>query len=181
MQRNAVERGGFAVEHLDVVDSEQGRGAIGRGRFALDVLDLAADIDPAHGFVLHHLVGAAFGDPFAEIHGDDAVGERGDALDAVVDKKHGTALVAQCADQVGKDLDLARRQAGEGLVDQHHFGIARHRFGELHAAQIGERQRPWMPLQNAAQSDLLGDRHGRAPPPKPLSQAATASQAAAPA
>ena len=46
-----------------------------------------------------------------------------------------------------------RGQAGEGLVDQHHLGIARHRFGELHAAQIGERQRPWMPLQNAAQSD----------------------------
>ena len=161
MQRNAVERSGFAVEHFDVVDIEQGGAAIGRGCcFALYVLDLAADIDPAHGFVLHHLVGAAFGDPFAEIHGDDTVGERGHALDAVVDKKHGTALVAQRADQIGKDLDLAGRQAGEGLVDQHHFGIARHRFGELHAAQIGERQRPWMPLQNAAQPNLLSNGAG---------------------
>ena len=158
------------------------RAAIGRGCcFALDVLDLAAEIDAAHGFVLHHLVGAAFGDPFAEIHGDDAVGERGDALDAVVDKQHGTALVAQRADQIGKDLDLAGRQAGEGLVDQHHFGIARDRFGDLHAAQIGERQRPGMPLQDAAEADLLGDGAGTLRRRSFRRTAAAANPAAAPA
>ena len=80
-----------------------------------------------------------------------------------------------------KTLISRRRQAGERLVDQHHFGIARHRFGELHAAQIGERQRPWMPLQNAAQSDLLGDGAGALRRRRLLSQAATASRAAAPA
>ena len=46
-----------------------------------------------------------------------------------------------------KALISAARQAGERLVDQHHLGIARHRLRQFHAAQIGEGQRPWMPLQ----------------------------------
>ena len=173
----------LAVEHFDVVDIQQGGAAIAAAaRFALYVLDLAADIDAAHGFVLHHLVGAAFGDPFAEIHGDDAVGERRDALDAVIDQaaRHGPRR-ASVRIRSENFLISAGRQAGERLVDQHDFGIARDRFRELHPAQIGERQRPGMPLQNAAQANLLGDGCGRAPPPKLRSPAAAANPAAAPA
>ena len=81
----------FAVEDIDGIDIEQRRRVAARRCLALDRFDRAAEIDAAHGFVLHHLVGAALGDALAEIHGDDAVGERGDTLDAVIDQQHGAA------------------------------------------------------------------------------------------
>ena len=38
-------------------------------------LDAAAEIDPPHGLVAHHLFGGALGDALADIHRDDAVDE----------------------------------------------------------------------------------------------------------
>ena len=111
-----------------------------RGFRARRGLDAAAEIDAAHGLVAHHLVGAAFGDALADIHGEHAVDEPRHAFDVVIDQENGAAVVAQFADQIGECRGLLRGQPGERLVDQQHLRIPRDCLGNLDLAQIGERQ-----------------------------------------
>ena len=92
-QVDAFQRLRLAVEYIDALDIQQS-GALRCAGPALDRLDGAAEIHPAHRLVLHHFVGATLGDALAEIHGDDAIGESRDALDAVIDQQHGAAVVA---------------------------------------------------------------------------------------
>ena len=80
-----------------------------RGFRARRGLDAAAEIDAPHRLVAHHLVGGAFGDALADIHGEHAVDQAGDALDVVIDQQHGAAVVAQLADQIGERRGLRRR------------------------------------------------------------------------
>ena len=102
-------------------------------------LDTAAEIDAAHGFVAHHLVGAAFGDALADIHGEHAVDEARHAFDVVIDEENGAAVIAQFANQIGERRGFLRRQPGKRFVDQQHLRIPRDCLGDLDLAQIGER------------------------------------------
>ena len=131
-----------------------------RGFRARRGLDAAAEIDAPHGLVAHHLFGAAFGDAFADIHGDHAVDQAGDALHVVIDQQHGAAVVAQFADEIGEGRGFRRGQAGERLVDQQHLRIARDRLGDFDLAQVGERQRGRAPVEHGAQADARGDGAG---------------------
>ena len=92
------------------------------------------------------------------MHGVNAVDQRGDALHVVVDDEDRPPVGAHFGDQRRERRGLARRQAGERLVDQHHLRIAGDRLGDLHFAQVGERQRRGAPVEDACQSDTLGDR-----------------------
>ncbi len=156
VDRDVVERLRLVVEDAHAVDAEQdGLGVYGVA--PLDRLDLAAEVDAPHRFVAHHLVRGPFGDVLAEIHGQNAVDQRRYALDVVVDEQHGSALVAQRADEVGERAHLAAGEPGERLVDQHDLGIAGDRFGHLHATQVGERERRRMPVHDRAEADQVGD------------------------
>ena len=136
-------RNGVAVSP----NEDSGRAAVGA----------AAQINPPHGFVAHHLVGGAFGDAFAHVHGNNAVHQPCDALDVVIDQQHRSAVVAQFANEIGKGRGLLRRQASKGLVDQQDLRIARDRLGDLDLAQVGERQRSRAPVEHGAQADAGGD------------------------
>ena len=72
--------------------------------------------------------------------------------------QHRSAVVAHFGDQLGEGRGLARGQARERLVDQHHLGIAGDRLGDLDLAQVGERQRRGAPVEHRGQADALGDR-----------------------
>jgi hypothetical protein len=78
----------------------------------------------------------------------------------VVDQQHRAALVAKTADQLGKDANLCKRQSREGLVHQHHLGIARNRFRKLKPAQVCKRQRRRAAIHHGAKADALGDPFG---------------------
>ncbi len=119
--------------------------------------DLAAEIDAPDRLVAYHLVRTAFGDLLAQIHGQHAVDERRHALDVVIDEQHGAAVPTEAVDQLGKISDLAGREPGEWLIDQHHLRIARHRPSELQATQIGEGQGGGMTVQHSAEPDPAGD------------------------
>ena len=76
----------------------------------------------------------------------------------MIDDEDRAPVVAHFGDQRRERRGLARRQPREGLVDEHDLGIAGDGLGDLHFAQIGERQRGGAPIQYAGQSDTLGDR-----------------------
>ena len=145
----------------DIVDLEKRRGGVAeRGFRPRRGLDAAAEIDAPHGLVAHHLVGGAFGDALADIHGEHAVDQPGDALHVVIDQQHGAAVVAKLADQIGEGRRLRRGEAGERLVDQKHLRIARDRLGDLDLAQIGERQGAGTAVEHGAEADARGDGAG---------------------
>ena len=75
----------------------------------------------------------------------------------MIDQKHGAAVVAQLADEVGEGCRLRRGEAGKRLVDQQHLRIARDRLGDLDLAQIGERQGGRAAVEHAAEADARGD------------------------
>ena len=65
------------------------------------------------------------------MHGVNTVDERRHALHVVIDDEHRPAVVAHFGDQLGEGCSLARGQARERLVDQHHLRIAGNRLGDL--------------------------------------------------
>ena len=159
VDRHVLQSLRLAVEDVQIPDFEEGRLDVAKRGFGTRRrLQGAAEIDPAHRFVLHDLLHRALGDALADVHGVNAIDERGDALDVVIDDQHRSAVVAHFDDQPGERRRFARRQAGEGFVDQHHFGIAGDGFGDLHLAQVGERQGRGPPIERRAQPDALGDR-----------------------
>ena len=131
VDRDVLQRLRLAVVHADILDLEQRLlvlEAVLRPRMGFDC---AAEIDPPHGLVLHHILGSAGDDLFAEVHRKYAINERRDALHVMVDQHHRAPFVAEAADQFGEHADLGSRQAGERLVDQHDLGIACDCFREL--------------------------------------------------
>ena len=141
VDRHVVERLRLAVMHADVLDfEERRRGVAERGFRPRRGLDAAAEIDAPHGLVAHHLVGAAFGDTLADIHGEHAVDQARHAFDVVIDQENGAAVIAQFANQIGERRGLFRRQPGERFVDQQHLRIPCDCLGNLDLAQIGKRQ-----------------------------------------
>ena len=159
MERDVFQRLRLAVDDAQIVDFEKRgvrvaeRGFRPRGR-----LERAAEIDLAHCRVRHHLLDCALGDPLADMHGVNPVDQRGNAFHVVVDDQDRPAVGAHLGDQRRERRGLARRQAGERLVDQHHLRIAGDRLGDLHFAQVRERQGRRAPVKHAGQSDTLGDR-----------------------
>ena len=163
VQRRLLQRRRAVVGHVDGVDFEERRLRVGkRGFRPLGRGQRAAEIDPPHRLVVHHRLRLSFRDALADIHGEHAVGERGDALDVVVDDQHRPPVAPHLGDQLGENSRLARGEPGEGLVDQHDLGLARDRLGKLDAPEIRERQRRGQAVENAAQADPLGD-FARAP------------------
>ncbi|MGY4242345.1 hypothetical protein ACVIIZ_003753 [Bradyrhizobium sp. USDA 4523] len=150
----------LAVMHADILDLQQRHLVLERGLGPRMGLDRAAEIDPPHGLVLHHVLGAAGRDLLAEIHREHAVDQRRDALDVVVDQHHRATLVAEAADQCGEGADLGAGETGEGLVDQHDLGVARDRLGQFQPAQVGEWQRRRAAVHHRPEADTLGDPFG---------------------
>ena len=160
VDRNVLQRLGLAVEDADILDLQQRNLVLEAGFRAGRGLDRAAEIDPPHRLVAHHLVGAAGDDFLAEIHRQHPVDQCRDALDVVVHQQHRAALVAEAADQFGEDADFGQRQSGEGLVDQHHLGIPGDGLGEFKPAQIRERQGRRPAIHHGAEADAVGDPFG---------------------
>ncbi len=121
VDRHVIERLRLAVEDADILHLEQRRPGPGLDRLAGRSLDRAAEIDPAHLRVGHHLGGAALGDMLAQVHRQHAVHQGGYALHVVVHQQHGAALGAEAGDQLGEVGHLPGGQPGERLVHQHHL------------------------------------------------------------
>jgi len=75
----------------------------------------------------------------------------------VVDQQHRVPGLAEGVDQRGEIRDLSGGQPGEGLVHQHHLGVARHRPRQLHAAEIGEGQGGRKAVQHTPEPHTPGD------------------------
>ena len=96
----------------------------------------------------------------AEIHGDDAVDEGGDAFDVVVDEEDRPALIAEPGDEGGEGGDFAGGEAGEGFVDEDDFGVAADGLGEFEAAEVGEGEGCGAAVDDIGEADALGDGAG---------------------
>ena len=129
MDRDLIECLRLAVEHADILDLQQRRLIFEIDFAACSSLDRAAEIDAAHGLVLHHVAGCARDDFLAEIHRQHAIDQCRHALDVVVDQQHGAALVAKTPDQFGERTDFRQGEARERLIDKHDFWVARDRLG----------------------------------------------------
>jgi len=159
-QRHALERLRLAVEHADIVHRQQ-RAAAGSGdRGARGGLDRAAEIDAADGLVAHDLLGGAFGHALAEIHRQHAIDQGGDPLHIVIDQQHGVALGAEARDEGREIGHLAGGEAGEGFVHQDHARVAGDGLGQFEAAQIGEGQGRWQPVDHGVEAHAGGDLAG---------------------
>ena len=160
VDRHVFQRLRFAVEDADILHLQERGGVDGDGGAAGGDFDPAAHIDLADFRIAHHLVGGAFGDRLAQIHGQSPVDEGGNAFDVMVDEEDGAAFLAEAGDQFGEGADFAGGEAGEGLVHQHHFGVAGDGAGEFQAAQVGEGQGGGAAVQHGAEADALGDDAG---------------------
>ena len=159
MERNILQRLRLVIDDVQILDFEKRRLGVAESGFRpRRRLDRAAKIDPAHGLIRHHLRDRTLRDLFPDMHGVNAVDERRHAFHVVIDDEDRPPIVAHFGDQLGEGCGLARGQAGERLVDQHHLRIAGDRLGDLDFAQVGERQRRGAAIQHPGQSDALGDR-----------------------
>ena len=77
---------------------------------------------------------------FSEVDHGDLVGQPEDELDVVLDEEHCDACLAQRAHAFLELLDLGLREAGRGLVHQHHFRLERDHAGELEQPPLARRQ-----------------------------------------
>ena len=84
MNRNVLQRLRLAVMDTEIFDLKQGNLVFEAGLRARRGPDRAAKVDAAHGFVAHDIIGAAGNDFLAEVHGEHAVDQRGDALDVMI-------------------------------------------------------------------------------------------------
>jgi len=76
MDRDVLQRLRLAVLDIEVINCKEGHRAVAeRGFRARGCFYAAAEVDPPDRFVAHHIIRAAFGDPFADIHGKHAVDE----------------------------------------------------------------------------------------------------------
>ena len=155
-----LERLGLAVLDAEGFDLEEGGLVLEAGFGAGGGGDGAAEVDPADGFVGHDLVGGAFGDRLAEIHGEGAVDEGGDGFHVVVDEEDGVAVVAEAADEVGEGGDLGGGEAGEGFVDEDDRRVAGESLGELEAAEVGEGEGGGAAVEDGGEADAAGDDAG---------------------
>src|SRR5882672_8346833 len=105
-----------------------------------------------HLGVLHHLGRRAVGDELAVIHHDDAVDDRHQLLQLVLDHQHGGAFrvqpaepaaLVQPADRLGEQLGFGRAQAAERLVEQQELRLGGDGARHLQPLEIslGQRRR----------------------------------------
>ena len=99
--------------------------------------------------------GDAVGDHLAEVQHRDAMGQRGDHADVVLDEEDGRAGRVQLADEVGELRALCRPQAGGRLVEKQQPGPAGQRPRHLEAALLAQRQALGRPVRQLEQSDAV--------------------------
>src|SRR5216117_2081533 len=115
-------------------------------------------LDPE--LVVLDLPRCAVGDLPAEVEHDDAIAEAHHGAHVVLDEQDGDAPIADASHRLHHPVRLLRVHAREGLVEEEHLRVARHRDGDAEGAQVAVRQVPCLfvlhPREPEVVEDLVG-------------------------
>src|SRR5262245_13175211 len=98
------------------------------------LVDAKVGLDDAG--VCAHLLGSAFGDLFAVVDHDDAVGDRHDDVHVVLDQNDGEPPRAELPDQADDVRALLAVHSRGGLVEQEHRRLGGERLSQLEQALV---------------------------------------------
>ena len=130
LERDLEERLEVAVEDVDVFELEDDIAHSG----------VPPHVAGLHLVAAHDLVRIALDEVAAEADGDDALHDREESVDDVLDPDDRDALAVEVLDGVDEDLHLALGEPPGDLVQEQHFGVAGEGAGELEPLAVEQGQ-----------------------------------------